>query len=146
MSPDAFDKLTADLDAEAWRRLALAVGILDVPMVRDALPNLVEEGDVARQVKDAFVGLARATSLLTMELLRQGPFRVEEFARHFLARLGATVAGETIPQSRDRLERLDYARLLAESDRAKVSAEDRMEYLRKLQQEQDKRRPGRGKW
>jgi hypothetical protein len=143
---DSFAALTADLDGEAWRRLALAVGVLDVPMVRAALPGLVDEGGVARQVEEAFVGLARVTSLLTMELLQQGSFRVEEFARHFLARLGAAVAGETTQQSRDRLERLDYARLLAEAERAKVSAEDRMEYLRKLQEEQDKCRPGRGKW
>lgn len=146
LSPDAFDALTADLNAEAWRRLALAVSVLDLPMTRTALPHLIDEGGSARQVDEAFVCLARETSLLTMELLRQGPFRIEEFIRHFLARLGGAVAGETTQQSRERLERLDYGRLLAEAERAKVSAADRMDYLRKLQEEQNKRRPGRGKW
>jgi hypothetical protein len=114
--------------------------------VRDALPRLVGENGLARQLEEAFVGLARSTPLLTMELLRQGQLRVEEFARHFLARLGAQVAGETAAQSRERLERLDYEGLLAEAERARDSAEGRMDYLRRLQEEQDRRRPRRGKW
>jgi hypothetical protein len=144
--PKTFDRLTAGLDAEAWRRLALVVGLVDQPAVRDALARLAAEVGAVRQVEEAFVGLARATPLLTMELFRQGPLRVEEFARHFLARLGALVAGETVAQSRERLERLDYESLLAEAERARESAEGRMNYLRRLQEEQDQRRPRRGKW
>jgi hypothetical protein len=83
---------------------------------------------------------------LTLELLRQGPLRVEEFARHFLARLGAAVAGETPAQSRLRLQRLDYAQLLAEAERDKVSAAERMDYLRRLQEQQEQRLARRGKW
>jgi hypothetical protein len=100
---------------------------------------------VREQIRTAFVGLARELPLLTMELLRQSELRIEEFARNFIARLGATVAGETPQQSRDRLHRLDYARLLEEAEQAKVSAEERMEYIRKLQEEQDKK-TRRGKW
>ncbi len=144
--PGAFEAKTADLDAEGWRRLALAVSALDHPPLRTTLPCLVPDGDTTRQMEDAFVGLARATTLLTLELLRQSPLRVEEFARHFLARLGAQVAGETVQQSRERLERLDYEGLLLEAERARESAEGRMDYLRRLQQEQDRRRPRRGKW
>src|SRR5208283_4064709 len=108
-------------------------------------PGLLGNGGAVAQVKEAFVGLALATPLLTMTLLRQSPLRVEEFARHFLARLGTAVSGETAAQSRERLERLDYGRLLAEAERAKVSAEERMEYLRQLQEDQA-RRARRGKW
>jgi hypothetical protein len=146
--PEEFDALVRDLDGEGWRRLALAAGALDLEEVREALPRLLapSPGGVREQVEAAFVGLARATELLTMELLRQSPLRVEEFARHFLARLGAAVAGETVPQSRERLHRLDYGRLLAEAERAKLSAQERMEYLRKLQEEEDAQRPRRGKW
>jgi len=143
--PDAFDKLVPDLDAEAWRRLALAVCALNLPEVCATVPGLVGNAGAIAQVKEAFVGLALATPLLTMTLLRQSPLRVEEFARHFLARLGTAVSGETAAQSRERLERLDYGRLLAEAERAKVSAEERMEYLRQLQEDQA-RRARRGKW
>lgn len=144
--PEVFDRLTSGLDDEAWRRLALVIGLTDLPAVREALPRLVADAGVAGQVEEAFVGLARATPLLTIELLRQGPLRIEEFARHFFARLGAQVAGETAAQSRERLERLDYGDLLAEAERARASAEGRMDYLRRLQEEQDQRRPRRGKW
>jgi hypothetical protein len=146
LPPETFDGLTADLDPEAWRRLALVVGLLDLPAVRDAAARLAGERSVARQVEEAFIGLARTTPLLRMELLRQSPLRIEEFARHFLARLGAQVAGEAAAQSRERLERLDYEGLLAEAERARSSAEGRMDYLRKLQEELDRRRPRRGKW
>jgi Flp pilus assembly protein TadD len=84
--------------------------------------------------------------MLTLELLRQSSLRVEEFARHFLARLEAAVASETVAQSRARLQRLDYAQLLAEAERAKVSAEERVAYLRKLQQKQEQLLSRRGKW
>jgi len=144
--PETFDARTADLDAEGWRRLALAVTALDHAPLRATLPRLVRDGDTTRQMEEAFIGLALATSLLTMELLRQGPLRVEEFARQLLARLGAQVAGETVEHSRERLERLDYECLLSEAERARESAEGRMDYLRKLQEEKDRRRPRRGKW
>lgn len=146
--PEDFDALVLKLDAEGWRRLALAASALDLEPVRTVLPRLLSlpaEG-VINQVQNGFVGLAEATPLLTMELLRQSPLRVEEFARHFLARLGAAVAGETVEQSKDRLTRLDYARLLAEAERAKLSGEERLAYLRALQEEQEASRPRRGKW
>jgi hypothetical protein len=148
MLPVDFDGLVTKLDAEGWRRLALAGSALDLEKVRRALPRLlaVTGETVHGQVQNGLVGLAEATPLLTMELLRQSPLRVEEFARHFLARLGAAVTGENVGQSRDRLERLDYARLLAEAERAKLSGEERLAYLRALQEEQEAGRPRRGKW
>jgi hypothetical protein len=137
---------TRDLDEEGWRRLALAVSGLELPAVRQALAPASAVPGFVGQVHDALIGLARELSLLTTDLLRQGPLRVEEFARQFVTRLGALVKGEAPDESRRRLQRLDYARLLAEAERAKLSAEERMEYLRKLQEEQEARRPRRGKW
>jgi hypothetical protein len=144
--PSEFDALTAGMDDESWRRLALAIDALAVDEVRRALPKLLDGDGVRGQVEAAFVGLARGTPLLTLELLRQSALRVEEFARHFVARLGASVLGETPAQSRARLERLDYTQLLAEAERAKVSAADRMAYLKKLQEKQEALLARRGKW
>jgi hypothetical protein len=145
MAPERFDAAAAGMDDEAWRRLALAVTALRQEDVRAGLPLLLDGQGVAEQVKAGFVAPARELSLLTMELLRQSELRVEEFARQFIARLGAGVIGETPQHSRVRLHALDYARLLEEAEKAKVSAEQRMEYIRRLQEMQD-RRSRRGKW
>jgi hypothetical protein len=146
MLPEEFDGLVENLDDESWRRLALAVSALDLPAVRQALPEVLGVRPLCAVIAEAFVRLARETPLLTLELLRQSPLRIEEFARQFLARLGAAVRGETHEVSRARLARLDYAWLLAEAEQAKVSAEERMEYIRKLQEQQEARRSRRGKW
>lgn len=146
MDPHKFEALASDLDAEAWRRLALAVAALELEPVRALLPRLLGERDAAAQVHEAFVDFARALPLLTMELLRKSPLRVEEFARAWAARLGATIRGETPEESREALRRLDYARLLADAERARQSAHERVEYLRKLAEEDDARVPRRGKW
>jgi hypothetical protein len=144
--PEEFDAMTAGFDEEAWRRLALLVGALDLDGVRGALPELAARRPLAALVGTAFAGVAKETSLLTLELLRQSPLRVEELARRFVAGLGALVGGESAEVSRQRLERLDYGRLLAEAERAKQAAEERAERLRRLQEEQEQRRPRRGKW
>jgi hypothetical protein len=144
--PEEFEALAYALDAEAWGRLALLVGLLDVEAVRAVLPALAAGGPLRDLLNTAFFGLARETPLLTAELLRLAPLRVQELARRFIAALGAAVRGETAAVSQQRLERLDYGRLLAEAERAKQAAEGRMEELRRLQDEQEQRRPRRGKW
>lgn len=143
--PEEFDRRTHALDEETWRRLALLVGTLELPLLREALKKLAA-GQDGEQLVEALVEVVENTPLLTLDLLRQSAFRIEELARLFLVRIGAAVQGENDNQSRLRLLRLDYARLLAEAEKAKVSAEDRMEYLRRLQEEQEANRPRRGKW
>jgi hypothetical protein len=138
--------LTARLDAEGWVRLALLVDALDLKEVRGALAALAAVRPLVALVEAAFVGLARETPLLTPELLRQSPLRGEELARRFIAVLGADVRGESRQASRQRLARLDYGRLLVEAEQARLAAAGRVEQLRKLQEEQEKRRPRRGKW
>jgi hypothetical protein len=137
-----FNAFVAGMDAESWRRLALAVGPLDDTAVRSALAHL--KLPVVGQVQAGFVAVARQTDALTLALLRQSPVRVEEFARHLAASLDIGWRGETPKESKNRLRQLDYKRLLAEAEKAKKQAEERMEYLRKKQEEDAARRP-RGK-
>lgn len=144
--PEEFDARTDGLDAETWDRLALLIGTLDLEAVRSALAVLATARPLVDLVSAAFAGLARETPLLTLELLRQSPLRVEELARRFIAELGGAVRGESPQVSRQRLARLDYGQLLAEAERAKQAAAGRVEQLRKLQEEQEKRRSRRGKW
>jgi hypothetical protein len=175
-TPDEFDALARGLDDESWRRLAVLAGAPDQEDVRAGLPELAkvrppadllaqgfagaldpkavsaELTELAKSCSAAylltlgFVGVARTTPLLTLDVLGRSPLRVEELARRLLAGLGLAVRGETARASRERLERLDYGRLLAEAERAREAAADRVEKLEKLQDEQEKNRARRGKW
>jgi hypothetical protein len=81
------------------------------------------------------------STMSTMSTMR----RREEFVRHFIARIGGKILGEDPADSEDRLRRLDYGTLLEEAERASSSAEDRLAYLKKLQQEQESKLGGRSK-
>jgi hypothetical protein len=129
------------LDAEGRRRLALIVALLEQRAAADDVAALL--GSMGPAVGQAVVGLAAATAPLTLELVRESPLRAQEFCRHLIAHFGAGVRGETSLESARQLERLDYGRLLEEADRAKMSAGERLEYLKKLQEQ---RAPRRGKW
>jgi hypothetical protein len=144
--PAWFDEQAAGLDGEGWRRLSLAVGLLDDDAARAALPALAERIPVAGQVRDGFIAAVGHTELLTLGLIRQSAVRAEEFVRHVAARLGVAVAEETEEESRRRLHAIDYRRLLAEAEQAKAAAEERMARLRKKQEEDERRRRPRGKW
>jgi hypothetical protein len=144
--PDAgeFERQASRLDIEGWRRLALAVATLDDAGVRAALAGPGPRALVAEQVEIGFLGLARDTAPLTVALVRQSASRAEEFARHLAMRLGIGIMGETDRESRVRLHALDYKRLLAELERAKAAAEEKMKRLREKQAEADlKRRRGK---
>ena len=77
-----------------------------------------------------------------MTEIRAACARVAARARHvsidtdaipaYAVSVGAQVDGETWKASLAALERLDYGRLLAEVDRAKLSAEERVAYSVKV--------------
>lgn len=142
--PEEFDEATAQLDGETWRRMAVLVGVLDLAPVRAALPQL-PAGRSGAEAVAVFAGVAGNTSLLTIEVLEQSELRVEELARRLLTGLGAAAAGETADESKTKLHRLDYGRLLAEAEQARQAAAERAERLKKLQDEQERRRTRRGK-
>ena len=142
--PAVFTAATRDLDEEAWRRLTLVVTAFEDQGARASLAALQSSPEV--QVRDGLAPLVRETRVLTVQVLSQSELRVEELARRFALRLGFTISGEAERESADRLEALDYARLLAQAERAKISAEDRLEYLKKLQDAELERRRPRGKW
>jgi hypothetical protein len=146
IAPEEFSKLISDLNQDELRRMALASNAFELDFITEALPRLLSGSSISQQIKNGFVEFSRTIPLLTMELIRNSPLRAEEFARFFVMAMGASVMGETEEQSRTRLNRINYARLCAEAERAKLSAEERVEYLRKLQEEQEKKFAPRGKW
>ena len=66
--PEEFDAAAKGLDGEGWRRLAALAGTLDLTPVRAALPQL-PAGRSGAEAVAAFVGVARGTPLLTIEVL-----------------------------------------------------------------------------
>jgi hypothetical protein len=144
--PEDFDALTAGLDEAAWQRLAVAVRALEEEEVQQALPALLGDKPVADQVRAGFIDFARQSDRLTLALLRQSRLRTEEFARRFIASLGAGVEGESLAESAERLSRIDYGRLLDQAEEARGDAEARMAYLKALLEEQERQFAPRGKW
>lgn len=145
VGPAHFEARFAALCPEGWRRLGLAVELVRALDPAEELRPLAGETGADR-ILGGVAGTVEATGRVTIEILRGSALRIEEFARHLVAHLGASVAGESAAESAARLERLDYARLLAEAERARDSAEERLEYLRKLQADVDARFQPRGKW
>jgi hypothetical protein len=142
--PDRFMADAGALDVESQRRLAIAVQGLGDESARAAFHRDSAANSAAR-VADLFA-FARRHLLLTASLLMESALRREEFARHFIAHLGGEVLGESPNDSRDRLRRLDYGMLLAEAERAKLSAGERVAYLRRLQEEQEQKLGRRSKF
>jgi hypothetical protein len=144
--PSALAAATGRLGDEAWRRFALEISCLDLDELRQVLPAVASESGADNLVVEGFVRPAEMHELLTLELLRSSPIRIEELSRSMLACMGVSVAGETEDESKQHLWRLDYARLLSEADRAKEAAEERSEELRKRMEEEYARNRPRGKW
>ena len=143
--PEEFDRAVATLDAEAERRLALLVSLLELEPVRATVAQHAATWPVQQLVTVVFTGLAQDTPLLTIEILGQSEQRVEELARRFLAAIRASISGETAEESKKRLHKLDYRRLLEEAEKARTAASERAERLRQLQEQQEQRRGRRGK-
>jgi hypothetical protein len=144
--PEEFDRAAERLDTEGQRRLAVLVSLLDLEQVRAVVAQLAGTWPVYQIVSVVFTGLAEDTPLLSIEVLNQSEQRVEELARRFLSSVRAGVIGESAEESKKRLHKLDYARLLDEAAKARASAAERAERLRQLQEQQEQRRGRRGKW
>lgn len=145
LAPVEFERSTKWFDMSAMHRLWLAINLFDTTMGQQVLTQIIKTSASAVY----FGGLIPAveeTPLLTGKLFRQSDLRCEEFARRLSDKLKVGIVGETEIESASKLDRLDYTRLVAEAEKARSSAAERMTYLtQKLEEEQAKRRP-RGKW
>lgn len=134
------------LDAEAQLRLALFVSAMELEAVGRRIPLFADEGTGAAAL-GRLCQLSGRLELLTSEVLENSDIRLEEIARHFCAEWGLSIQGERKAHSGNRLREIDFSRLMAEARAARDSAEDRMAYLRELQErELGTRRARRGKW
>lgn len=140
MPPERFLEWSASLDAAGWQKLQIASSLL---------PSLWLEDRIRDRTKLDLYGALRLVldgeAQVGVELLATSDVRAEELVRRLAMALSLPIADETPEQSREELEKLDYNALLAKVDSAKLSAEERMARLRKLQEGQDNLRR-RGKW
>jgi len=125
LDPLELDSLATGLERGAWERIGLLALAVERGGLAEPMQKRIFDGRVKTALKEGFVEAARSTPLLTIELLRSGPLRVEELSRRFVLGLGASVAGESLEASKKALERLDYGRLMAEAERAKKAAAER---------------------
>lgn len=119
LDPLEFDGLTGQFDRGAVERLALIVVLLErFAISRDILARIIERR-VRAATKGGIIEPAQQSQLVTLELLAQSPLRREELARRVILGFGASIRGEKLVDSRAALERLDYGRLMEESNRAR---------------------------
>lgn len=134
------------LDSSDQKRFALSVSAFEVDEIVSRKSALCRGGS-AVLLLTRLVDLCKQLPLLTLEVLQQSDIRLEEFARHFCAAWNLPIQGEKAETSQARLKEIDFGRLMQEAEAARGSAQERMAYLRELQEEEEaSRRPRRGKW
>lgn len=145
-SAAAFSAVWESFDEPHRRRFCLLTSALEIDEAAGELPRHGRQKQ-GEGVLDLLQQLTARLPLLTLDVLQQSDVRLEEFARHFCAAWGVAIDGEKPSQSRARLHEIDFGRLMQEAEAARSSAEDRLAYLRELQEkEEETRRPRRGKW
>jgi len=124
LDPLEVDGLTTHFDRGAVERMALIVVLLERGVItRDILTKIVERR-LRAATKGGIVDPAQTSQFVTLELLAQSPLRREELARRVILGFGASIHGEKLAESRAALERLDYGRLMEESNRARRALRD----------------------
>lgn len=146
-SATAFREHWQPFDEAHQRRFGLLLSVCDLETVQSRFAQWAGSHNQSNVLLTLFHTLTTGLPLLTIDVVSQSDVRLEELARHFCKHAELPIAGETTDASTARLSEIDFARLIAEADAARSSAEDRMAYLRKMQEEQEQtRRPRRGKW
>lgn len=124
LDPLEMDGLTPHFDRGAVERMSLVVMVLERGGVtRDVLARILQ-GRLRTATKGGIVDPAQTSQYVTLELLGQSPLRREELARRIILGFGASIRGEKLVDSRAALERLDYGRLMEESNRARRALRD----------------------
>lgn len=116
----------------------LARALVTSSLRAESVRALEGRGAMARSSFEQFFD---DTAPLTAQLVRENPFRREEFLRYWIERCGGVVAGESAAQSRSRLAQLDYRQALAEYRKAesarKAEAARRAQLLREAKQREE---------
>lgn len=147
MSGQVFQKCWSSLNQPQQQRLCLQINAIPHPSVLTRLSTLCEEKRGPEVPFEMLRSTAVRLDLLTLDMLAESDVRLEEFARHFCAAWKLQIEGESDASSQARLHEIDFEHLMKEANAARGIAEERLEYLRTLQKNQEEtRRPRRGKW
>ena len=146
VAADSFRSTWTQLISADQLRIALSVAVLEVENVVLRMKEYCPDGS-AEPLLVRLTEFSQRLPLLTLDVLQQSDIRLEEFARHFCADWDLSIQGEEAAMSAARLKEIDFGRLMKEAKAARASAEERMAYLRELQEKEEaSRRPRRGKW
>lgn len=119
LDPLEWDPLVTNFDRHAIDRIAIIVLLIERRAIASDMLRKILYNRIRTAFKGGVVEPARVSSLVTLDLLRQSPLRREELGRRVLLGFGASILGEKLADSRAALERLDYGRLMDESNRAR---------------------------
>ena len=151
-SEEEFKQYVKDFDEHHLARLCWVIDVLTVnpmPFVNansSTRDTLVRSEQDYHPVRDGIIGTVRQLRHLTPEVLLQNNIRIEEAIRTLLLRLRTPIEDEDPSESADRLDRLDYAKALSLAEEAAANAEQRLQYLRELQEKAEEMMQPRGKW
>ena len=135
------------LDEDQRLRICIFVDGLAAPELAAAVQKVCTKDKQAEPAWSLLQRLTLQLQYLTCAVLQESDIRLEEFARHYCAAWELSIEGENPTASAARLHAIDFGRLMQEANAARASADERLAYLRTLQEEQEKtRRPRRGKW
>ncbi|MBI3099239.1 MAG: hypothetical protein HYY93_13515 [Planctomycetes bacterium] len=134
-SEEVAEALKIAITKAGWRRLHLLVESLQDPAIHELVRLRTAERDPDRTAVLLFLAFANGTELLTIDLLLKSPFRVEEFARKWVAAIGGTVAEEPEKRSAQRLRNLDYGEVLGNLQKAQKQREEHHKRLAEIERQ-----------
>lgn len=122
------------LQLDDWRRLHLLVESLREPGISELVRRRCRDWPGEKVAVWLFLTFARWADRLTIALLLESPFRIEEFARKWVDALGGRVEGESVQKSEEQLRRLDYGKVLDNLKKAKEARDAHAERVRAAMQ------------
>lgn len=131
LHPTLFNLATQGMDEAHWLRFAVVVGMLGHEELRAVLPAVTLSLSVRDQIEKGMVAPAKDLRAVDLRLLSSSLVRAEELARRVAQGLGVEIEGETMAESRARLTKIDYSRLIANVEAARAAAEERRDELQR---------------
>jgi len=122
-SPDVAAILKKPLDEEALKRLGLLIVSIGDPVVGEIVRQRCVDRGTNLVAAAPFVAFAGWGEAMKVSLLLGSPSRLEEFARKWVAALGARIDGESEKESVKRLKDLDLGGAIGALERARLARE-----------------------
>ena len=131
-APEKWREESGALIAEEWARIEVLVRVLRESELGESIAACLRE-DAQRVIRAFPEFAARDAKLLTLDVMLKSTFRIEEFARKWVAALGAGIEGESDKDSDARSERLDFGGVLKNLKAADTDRASRQKTLKEIE-------------